>query len=80
MTTTMGASTLPWFMIDGEGWARAGLSFTNNNRHPVIVSDRGVAAPIRGHGIDSKRQQLSELSSDYSIFTSKSEYMPTKCP
>ena len=45
-----------------------------------MVSDRGVAAPIRGHGIYSKRQQLSESSPDYSIFLSKSEYIPTKCP
>ena len=70
---------LPCVIIDGKGRSWAGLSFIDDSMHSVVVSDRGVAAPIRGHGIYSKRQQLSELSSDYSIFTSKSEYMPTKC-
>jgi hypothetical protein len=55
-------------MTDGKGRTWAGLSFIDDSMHLVEVSDRGVAAPIRGHGICSKRQQLSDLSSDYSIF------------
>ena len=40
----MGASTLPWFMIDGEGWTRAGLSFTENSRQCVLIAASGVAS------------------------------------
>jgi len=67
-------------MTDGKGRTWAGLSFIDDSMHSVEVSDRGVAAPITGHGICSKRQQLSDFSSDYSIFPIKPEYMPSKCP